>query len=130
MIPAARKLPRARRGGAAPRRLWQRKLEREGVAIPADRPRLPGPRPRMARARLGSAAVVPMVLETEAGDADKYDQQGGEAREIADEEREHRKALAGMKRGCPTDARELIASRERGTAPAAAPGGSARRCSA
>ena len=28
-----------------------------------------------------------MVLETEAGDADKYDQQGGEAREIADEER-------------------------------------------
>ncbi len=93
--------------------LWQRKLEREGVVIPPDRP---SSRVRaivwLAR-RLGSAAVVPMVLETEADDADKYDRQGGEAREIAEEEREHRKALVGMSEGVPTDARELIASRER-----------------
>ena len=54
----------------------QRKLEKEGVAIPPDRP---SSRVRalvwLAR-RLGSAAVVPMVLETEAGDADKYDAAG------------------------------------------------------
>ncbi|WP_242340345.1 MULTISPECIES: VIT1/CCC1 family protein [Anaeromyxobacter] len=93
--------------------LWLRKLEREGVAVPPDRP---SSRVRalvwLAR-RLGSAAVVPMVLETEAGDADKYDRQGGEARAIAEEERAHRQALVGMSEGAPTDAREIIASRER-----------------
>jgi VIT1/CCC1 family predicted Fe2+/Mn2+ transporter len=93
--------------------IWEKKLEREGMAIPADRP---SSRIRaliwLAR-RLGTAAVVPMVLEAEAGDADKYDAQGGDATAIADEEREHRRTLVGMSRGQPTDARELIASRER-----------------
>jgi VIT1/CCC1 family predicted Fe2+/Mn2+ transporter len=93
--------------------IWQKKLEREGVAIPPDRP---SSRVRaliwLAR-RLGSAAVVPMVLEAEAGDAEKYDAQGGEATAIADEEREHRRALVGLSRGAPTEARELIADRER-----------------
>ncbi len=93
--------------------IWRRKLEKEGVAIPNDRP---SSRVRalvwLAR-RLGTAAVVPMVLEAEAGDADKYDAQGGEATAIADEERAHRRTLAAMGRGQPTDARELIASRER-----------------
>jgi VIT1/CCC1 family predicted Fe2+/Mn2+ transporter/rubrerythrin len=93
--------------------IWQKKLEREGVAIPPDRP---SSRVRalvwLAR-RLGSAAVVPMVLEAEAGDAAKYDAQGGEAAAIADEERAHRRALVGLSRGEPTDARELIAQRER-----------------
>src|SRR5512139_2711892 len=93
--------------------VWIRKLQKEGVAVPPDRP---SSRVRalvwLAR-RLGSAAVVPMVLETEAGDADKYDRQGGEASAIAEEERAHRKALVGMSEGAPTDAREIIASRER-----------------
>jgi VIT1/CCC1 family predicted Fe2+/Mn2+ transporter len=93
--------------------IWARKLEKEGVALPPDRP---SSRIRaliwLAR-RLGTAAVVPMVLEAEAGDADKYDAQGGDAVAIADEEREHRRTLVGMSRGQPTDARELIASRER-----------------
>lgn len=93
--------------------VWRRKLEKEGVAIPPDRG---SSRVRaliwLAR-RLGTAAVFPMVLETEAGDADKYDAQGGEASAIADEERQHRRTLVGMSRGVPTDARELIASRER-----------------
>ncbi len=93
--------------------IWRKKLEREGVAIPADRP---SSRVRaliwLAR-RLGTAAVVPMVLEAEATDADKYDAQGGDAIAIADEEREHRRTLVGMSRGQPTDARELIAVRER-----------------
>src|SRR5512132_5047 len=93
--------------------IWQKKLEREGVEIPPDRP---SSRVRalvwLAR-RLGTAAVYPMVLEAEAGDADKYDAQGGEAVAIADEEREHRRRLVGMSRGEPTEARELIAARER-----------------
>jgi vacuolar iron transporter family protein len=93
--------------------IWQRKLEKAGVAIPPDRP---SSRVRaliwLAR-RLGTAAVVPMVLEAEATDADKYDAQGGEASAIADEERAHRRTLVGMSSGDPTDARELIAVRER-----------------
>ncbi len=93
--------------------IWRRKLEKEGVAIPNDRP---SSRVRalvwLAR-RLGTAAVVPMVLDAEATDAEKYDAQGGEATAIADEERAHRRTLAAMGRGQPTDARELIAARER-----------------
>jgi VIT1/CCC1 family predicted Fe2+/Mn2+ transporter len=83
------------------------------VAIP---PEHPSSRVRalvwLAR-RLGSEAVVPMVLDAEAGDAVKYDAQGGDATAIADEERAHRTVLAGMGRGKPTDARGLIAVRER-----------------
>ena len=93
--------------------VWARKLENEGVALPPDRA---SSRIRaliwLAR-RLGTAAVVPMVLEAEATDADKYDAQGGDAVAIADEERQHRRTLAGMSRGQPTDARDLIATRER-----------------
>ena len=93
--------------------IWARKLEKEGVALPPDRP---SSRVRalvwLAR-RLGTAAVVPMVLEAEATDADKYDAQGGDAAPFAAEEREHRRTLAGMARGQPTDARDLISVRER-----------------
>lgn len=93
--------------------VWIRKLEKEGVAIPADRP---SSRIRaliwLAR-RLGSEAVVPMILDAEATDADKYDAQGGEASAIADEERAHRVVLAGMGDGQTRDARALIAVRER-----------------
>jgi VIT1/CCC1 family predicted Fe2+/Mn2+ transporter len=102
--------------GAAERRhaeVWARKLEKEGVALPPDRP---SSRVRalvwLAR-RLGSAAVVPMILEAEAGDADKYEEQGGEATPLAAEERAHRQALVGMSRDDPKDARDLIAVRER-----------------
>ncbi|WP_242394640.1 VIT1/CCC1 transporter family protein [Anaeromyxobacter oryzisoli] len=102
--------------GEAERRhaeIWQRKLEKEGVALPADHP---SSRVRalvwLAR-RLGSAAVVPMVLETEAGDADKYDEQGGEATAIAEEERAHGQVLTRMKGTGPDGARYLIAQRER-----------------
>jgi VIT1/CCC1 family predicted Fe2+/Mn2+ transporter len=94
--------------------IWVRKLEKEGAVVPPDRP---SSRVRalvwLAR-RLGSAAVVPMVLETEAGDADKYDAQGGEATEIAKEERSHHQVLAGLRRPDePEEARALIATRER-----------------
>jgi VIT1/CCC1 family predicted Fe2+/Mn2+ transporter len=93
--------------------IWERKLEKEGVLLPDDRP---SSRVRalvwLAR-RLGSAAVVPMVLEAEAVDAAKYDQQGGEATAIAEEERAHRQVLSGMSAKGGDSARGLIASRER-----------------
>lgn len=93
--------------------VWIRKLEKQGVALPPDRP---SSRVRaliwLAR-RLGSDAVVPMILETEAGDADKYDAQGGDATAIAEDERAHRVVLAGMGKDKPTAARDLIAVRER-----------------
>jgi len=93
--------------------IWAHKLEKEGVALPPDRP---SPRIRtllwLAR-RLGTGAVLPLVMETETGDADKYAAQGGDAAAMADEEREHHRALSGMSRGQPTEARAIIAQRER-----------------
>jgi len=93
--------------------IWARKLEKAGTALPPERP---SSRIRaliwLAR-RLGTAAVLPLVLENEGNDAEKYQQQGGEAAELADEERAHRTVLAGMGRGQPQDARSLIAQRER-----------------
>jgi VIT1/CCC1 family predicted Fe2+/Mn2+ transporter/rubrerythrin len=93
--------------------VWARKLEKQGVTLPPDRP---SSRIRVLiwlAHRLGSDAVVPMVLDAEAGDAEKYDAQGGDASAIADEERAHRVVLAGMGQDKPTGARELIAVRER-----------------
>jgi VIT1/CCC1 family predicted Fe2+/Mn2+ transporter len=93
--------------------LWARKLEKEGAAIPPERA---SSRVRtlvwLAR-RLGTAAVLPLVVQTEGNDAEKYQKQGGEAAIIAEEERAHRTVLAGMGRRLPQEARGLIAARER-----------------
>jgi VIT1/CCC1 family predicted Fe2+/Mn2+ transporter len=93
--------------------IWRRKLEKEGVLLPPDRP---SARVRalvwLAR-RLGSAAVVPMALEAESSNAASYDAQGGEATAMADEERVHRQVLKGMNDQAPASARALISSRER-----------------
>ncbi len=93
--------------------VWIRKLEKAGVAIPPDRPSSRIRALIWLGRRLGSDAVVPMILDAEAGDADKYDAQGGDASAIADEERAHRVVLAGMGKDKPTGARDLIAVRER-----------------
>jgi hypothetical protein len=93
--------------------VWIRKLEKAGVAIPPDRPSSRIRALIWLGRRLGSDAVVPMILDAEAGDADKYDAQGGDASAIADEERAHHVVLAGMGKGKPTGARDLIAVRER-----------------
>jgi len=93
--------------------VWLKKLEREGVAIPPDRPSSRVRALVWLAHRLGSAAVVPMILEAEAGDADKYEEQGGDATALAADERAHRQALVGLSRDDPKDARELIAVRER-----------------
>ncbi len=99
-----------RRHGA----IWERKLKEAGIPLPPNRA---SPRVRalvwLAR-RLGTSAVVPMVIEGESGDAEKYDQQGGEATAIATEERAHRAALAAMTpQGDRPDARAAIAAREK-----------------
>ena len=93
--------------------IWTRKLEKQGVQLPPDRPTSRVRALIWLARRLGSEAVVPMVLDAEAGDADKYDAQGGDASAIAEEERAHRVVLAGMGAGKPQDARGLIAVRER-----------------
>jgi len=93
--------------------VWVRKLEKQGVAIPPDRPSSRIRALIWLGRRLGSDAVVPMILDAEAGDADKYDAQGGDATAIAAEERAHHVVLTGMGKDKPTGARELIAVRER-----------------
>lgn len=93
--------------------IWERKLKEAGIPLPPNRA---SPRVRalvwLAR-RLGTGAVVPMVIQAESGDAEKYDLQGGEATAIATEERAHRAALTAMS---PTadrpNARAAIAARE------------------
>jgi VIT1/CCC1 family predicted Fe2+/Mn2+ transporter len=94
--------------------IWERKLREAGIPLPPNRT---SSRVRalvwLAR-RLGSGAVVPMVIQAEGGDAEKYDQQGGEATAIAIEERAHRAALAAMSpTGERPNAREAIAAREK-----------------
>jgi vacuolar iron transporter family protein len=93
--------------------IWERKLAKAGAAIPTARP---SSRIRalvwLAR-RLGTPAVLPLVMEAESGDADKYALQGGDAAPLADEERAHRQVLVGLGRGQPTEARAAIAVRER-----------------
>ena len=93
--------------------IWQRKLEKAGAPLPPDRP---SSRVRaliwLAR-RLGTGAVLPLVLEGEGNDAEKYQRQGDEGAALAVEEREHRELLAGMGRSQPQEARGIIAQRER-----------------
>jgi VIT1/CCC1 family predicted Fe2+/Mn2+ transporter len=95
--------------------IWFRRLREAGVALPPDRP---SSRVRallwLAR-RLGTAAVLPMVMDAETKDADKYLSMGGDAdaAAIAQEEHAHRAVLQGMGRGQPDEARALIAGRER-----------------
>jgi vacuolar iron transporter family protein len=95
--------------------IWVRRLEKAGVALPPDRP---SSRVRallwLAR-RLGTPAVLPMVMDAESKDADKYLAMGGdaEAEAIAAEEHQHRAVLQGMGQGESPEARSLIAQRER-----------------
>jgi VIT1/CCC1 family predicted Fe2+/Mn2+ transporter len=93
--------------------IWRRKLEKAGAEIPPERA---SSRVRallwLAR-RLGTPAVLPLVVENEADDAAKYARQGDDARGLAEEEDEHRRVLVGLGRGQPEEARSLISDRER-----------------
>jgi VIT1/CCC1 family predicted Fe2+/Mn2+ transporter len=91
---------------------WAKKIRQSGLALPPER--------ASARVRLivwlarrfGTNAVLPFVIATEAGDADKYDSQGGDATTLAAEEREHGEVL-GKLRGRAAGPRDVIAGRER-----------------
>jgi len=95
--------------------IWEKKLARAGAAVPPDRA---SSRVRallwLAR-RLGVGAVLPMIVDAETKDADKYLRQGADAEltTMAAEEKEHRDVVAGMGGGQSTEARSLIAQRER-----------------
>lgn len=93
--------------------VWSRKLAHEGVDTTWERP---SSRIRallwLAR-RLGTKAVLPLILETEQGDAAKYAAQGGDATALAEEEKAHEQVLLGMSDGEASDARQVIADRER-----------------
>ncbi len=93
--------------------VWLRKLQKEGVALPPDRPSARIRAMLWLARRLGTAAVLPYVVEAEAGDADKYSRQGGDAAPLADEERAHQAVLTGLGKGQPLEARAAIAVRER-----------------
>lgn len=93
--------------------VWERKLSKEGAPLPPDQPSTRIRTLLWLARRLGTTAILPMVMETETGDADKYAAQGGDAAPLADEERSHRQVLAGLSQSTPSDARQAIASRER-----------------
>lgn len=96
--------------------LWAKKLAEQGVALP---PEQTGSRVRLTlwlARRLGVAAVLTQVVETEAVDADKYARQGPDAAQLVQEEREHGELLTEMKGqagGASDGAAGAIASRER-----------------
>jgi len=93
--------------------IWAKKLTDAGVPLPAERK---SRRTRlllwMAR-RLGTNAVLPLVIEAEVLDAAKYTKQGGRtATALAAEEQDHRERLAKMEPGAMPGPRGVIARRE------------------
>jgi VIT1/CCC1 family predicted Fe2+/Mn2+ transporter len=93
--------------------IWERKLQKAGVSLPTNRPTSRVRALVWLARRLGTGAVVPLVMDAESGDADKYTEQGGDAAPLADEERAHRQVLQALRTGASSDARDLIAIRER-----------------
>jgi VIT1/CCC1 family predicted Fe2+/Mn2+ transporter len=92
--------------------VWLKKLEKEGVPVPPDRPSSRVKTLIWLAKRLGTSAVIPYVVANEAGDADKYSRQGAEAAPMAAEERAHQVVLTGMGGDRPLGARAAIATRE------------------
>ena len=93
--------------------IWQRKLEHEEVAVPPDEPSARVRAILWLAGRFGAGAVLPLVADAEAGAIDSYERQGGEAADMAAEERQHRATLSWMGAAKPDSARGLISSRER-----------------
>jgi vacuolar iron transporter family protein len=104
-----RSLATAERRHAA---LWEAKLAAVGVSDgyqPSARVRL---LLWLAR-RLGPKAVVPLVMQVEARDADNYQRQGADATALAEDERLHRLTLGTLGKGIGASSRLDIAGRER-----------------
>lgn len=92
--------------------IWEKRLAAAG--------KLPPPGPPSMRIRaiiqiarwLGTQRVLPIVIQTESGDMDKYARQPGIAKTLVAEEREHREVLEKMSEPAPVAGAELIARRE------------------
>jgi len=104
-----RTLAEAERKHAA---IWEKRLDAAG--------RLPVPGPASLRIRaiialarmFGTQRVLPMVIQAESGDMDKYARQPGIAKTLVAEEREHRTVLEEMSAPAPLEGAEVIAQRE------------------
>ncbi len=93
--------------------LWAHKLESEGIPLPADEPSARVRLLLLLARRLGIGAVMSLVQQAEATDADKYARQGGDAAPLAREEEDHRKVLAQLSGPAAGGAAGAIARRER-----------------
>ncbi len=92
--------------------IWRRKLEKAGVALPPD---VPSTRTRalvwLAK-RLGTQAVLPLVVMTESNDVAKYVKQGIETAALVVEEQEHGDTLRALGGIAPAGPRGHIVERE------------------
>lgn len=76
--------------------IWEKKLEAAGRLPPRGKPSLRVRAIiRLAKA-FGTQRVLPLVIQAESGDMDKYARQPGVARSLVSEEREHREVLEKM----------------------------------
>lgn len=93
--------------------IWRKKLERAAVPVP---PPQPSARTRfllwIAR-RMGTQAVLPLVLLGESNDIAKYVRQGSESAALVPEEQEHSERLRALSGAAPRSERGRISQRER-----------------
>lgn len=92
--------------------IWEKKLTRAGIEVPAARPSL---RVRwllwLAR-RFGVQRVLPMVIQGEGADIRKYAQQPRDGKALIPDEEAHQATLREMQTGAPPEPRTLILDRE------------------
>jgi VIT1/CCC1 family predicted Fe2+/Mn2+ transporter len=91
--------------------LWEAKLSALGVED-AYRPSARVRTLLWLAARIGPRAILPLVMQAEARDADKYQRQGADATALASDERSHRATLGALGKGVGAGSRLDIAGRE------------------
>ncbi len=100
--------------GAGERRhaaVWERKLKAAGVPLPPDRPTSRVRLLLFLARRLGTRAVMPMLMAAEARDAGKYQAQGGDATALVKEEEAHRERLSALGGAAESTASPVAAAR-------------------
>jgi VIT1/CCC1 family predicted Fe2+/Mn2+ transporter len=93
--------------------IWRRKLDKAGIPLPPDRA---SPRVRFLvwmAGRLGTQAVLPLVVLAESSDVAKYARQGRESAALVAEEQEHGATLRRLSGAKPQTPQALIGERER-----------------
>ena len=91
--------------------LWAAKLSALGVED-AYRPSARVRTLLWLAARIGPRAILPLVMQAEARDADKYQRQGADATALAHDGRRHRATLGALGKGVGAGSRLDIAGRE------------------